>query len=58
MFYCFDISLPADIQDGEYEYILLDDDSEVVRGLCQVGDYEPNNTTYNNNDDEIVVYNG
>ena len=59
MFYCFDIQLPSEIVDGEYEYFLYDDGYELVKGLCIVGNYEPVNKTFNNNQrDNIIVFNG
>lgn len=59
MFYCFDIQLPEDMVDGEYEYYLFDDGYELVRGLCIVGDYEPVHNTFNNNTENgYIVFNG
>ena len=57
LFFCLDISLEPDMVDGEYTLILFDDGYEVFRGICQIGDYNPVNTTYNNND-QTIVYNG
>lgn len=57
LFYCFTISLPNSINDGEYNYTLFDDGKECAEGLLQVGDYEAPTTTYNNKE-EIVEYNG
>lgn len=58
MFYCFDIQLSEGMVDGEYEYFLYDDGYELVKGLCIIGDFEPNNTTYRKNNGETIVYNG
>ena len=58
MFYCFDIQLPEGMVDGEYEYFLYDDGYELVKGLCIIGDFEPNSDTYHNNNSETIVYNG
>ena len=46
MFYHFDIILPEGMPDGEYTYILLDDDTPKASGLLQVGEYIPDNNTY------------
>lgn len=59
IFYCLDIQLPEGILDGEYTYFLYQDGYLLVQGICQIGDYTPNNTTYNNNNErETIVYNG
>ena len=47
MFYTFDITLPEDVDDGEYTYSLLDENGNVkASGLAQIGDYAPQNNTY------------
>lgn len=59
--YAFDITLPEGILDGEYTYKLYSDNTVISTGLAQVGDYErpvETTTTYNNNEDNIIVYNG
>lgn len=59
--YAFDIQLPEDILDGEYTYFLYSGDEVITIGLCQIGDYErpvETTTTYKNNEDNIIVYNG
>lgn len=57
IFYCINLQLQPDMPDGEYNYFLFDDGYELVKGLCIIGDYTPENTTYNNNT-ETIVYNG
>lgn len=58
IFYCIDLQLQPEMPDGEYEYYLYDDGYELVRGLAQIGDYTPENTIYNNNGEQTIVYNG
>lgn len=50
LFFHFKITLPEDLDDGEYAYTLYDDE-EVVKatGLLQVGDYVPEKTEYTGN---------
>ena len=58
-FYCFDIKLPDDIVEGEYILTLYNDGYKVAESVAQVGDYTPDNTTYNNKEeDAFVVYEG
>lgn len=57
LFYCFDIKLPEGLNDGEYEYVLYDDGVQLVSGILQIGDYEVEKTSYNNNEDNgYIVY--
>ena len=56
LFYTFDITFPANMDDGEYSYTLYDGDVVKATGLLQVGDYTPEKTTYENN--EIKEQNG
>lgn len=59
MYYVFDIELPSGISDGEYTYELYDLNDEVVAtGLMQIGDYVAEHTTYNNENQEYIVYGG
>ena len=47
LFYTFDIIIPGGMVDGEYSYTLYDDKDKVLAtGLLQVGDFKPENTTY------------
>lgn len=61
MYWHFNINLVSGMPDGEYSYVLYDDDNkQVAEGLCQIGDYtiKPQEQhTYNNNT-EYVQYNG
>lgn len=59
--YAFDIQLPENVLDGEYTYFLYSGDEVITTGLCQIGDYvRPAETThtYNNNNDEMIIYGG
>lgn len=57
LFYCFDIKLPEGLNDGEYEYVLYDDGVQLVSGILQIGDYVPERTSYNNeNENGYIVY--
>lgn len=58
MFYCLDIKLDEGMDDGEYQYFLFDDGVEVAKGILMIGDFQPENTTYNNDEDTTIVYNG
>jgi len=45
--YRFDINLPANIDNGEYEYTLLNDQQDVLAtGILQIGNYEAPKTSY------------
>lgn len=56
-FYDFDITLPTPMVDGEYTYQLSDNDKVVATGLCQIGDYIKQATSYNKKE-KYVTYNG
>lgn len=62
MFWHFNLSLASGMCDGEYSYVLFDDDNEqVAEGLAQIGDYTiapQEQHTYNNNNAEYIQYNG
>lgn len=61
IFYQFSISLPYGCEDGEYTYELYDDGKMIATGLLQIGDYQKDNNInneYNDNNKEIIVYNG
>ena len=60
LFYHFNITLEAGVDDGEYGYILYDTDNAIVaRGLLQIGDYVPSTTAYTkDNKDVYIQYNG
>lgn len=56
LFYCVDVVLPTDMEDGEYTYQLKDKEV-VATGLCQVGEYVAETAQYNKKE-KYVVYNG
>lgn len=58
IYYTFNINLPEEMDEGEYNYVLKDDlDKIVATGLIRVGDYKQNNTQYiNNKDNKYVQY--
>lgn len=57
LYYCVDVVLPTDMEDGEYTYQLEDKEEVVATGLCQVGEYVAETTQYNKKE-KYVVYNG
>ena len=45
--YVFDVELPDGMDDGEYEYVLMDDDNNpLATGVAQIGSYIPEKTAY------------
>ena len=59
MYYVFDIQLETEAVEGEYTYELFDEDNnKVATGLLQIGDYVPENKTYNNDEKTYIVYGG
>lgn len=58
IYYTFNINLPEEMDEGEYNYVLKDDlDKIVATGLMRVGDFKQNNTQYiNNKDNKYVQY--
>lgn len=59
IFYTFSINIPDSLDDGEYDYILKDNEDKIVAtGLMRVGDYEHKNTQYNNNKDKKYIQYG
>ena len=60
-FYQFSIQLPAECEDGEYTYELYDNEKMIATGILQIGDYQKDNNInneYNDNNKDIIVYNG
>lgn len=48
--YVFDLVLPGNIDTGEYEYQLFDENNDLkATGLCQIGDYIPPKKAYTGN---------
>lgn len=59
LFYQFNIALPnTDILDGEYTYCLKEGQTELARGLVQIGQYTPEKTTYQKEHNGYITYNG
>ena len=58
LFYQFNINLPQVMLEGEYEYQLMDGEDILARGILQIGDYTPQNHTYQENNNTYIVYNG
>lgn len=57
IFYTFNINIPEEMDDGEYNYTLKDDEDKIVAtGLMRVGDYKQENTQYNNKDKKYIQY--
>lgn len=56
-FYDFDIVIPSGMVDGEYTYQLVELNKVVATGLCQVGNYVAEATSYNKKE-KYVTYNG
>lgn len=48
-FFHFQMKLKKNMDDGEYTYVLFDDELEVARGVLQVGDYTAPSTAYTKN---------
>ena len=45
--YIIDIELPAGVDSGEYNYVLMDDsDRPLATGIAQIGLFVPEKTTY------------
>lgn len=45
--YVFDVNLPEGMDDGEYEYVLMDDENNpLATGVAQIGSYEPQKQAY------------
>ena len=59
IYYTFNINIPESFDEGEYEYILKDNEDKIVAtGLMRVGDYKQENTQYNNNKDKKIIQYG
>lgn len=57
LFYQFNIALPLNMIDGQYDYQLKDDDTVLATGVVQIGDFVPQVDIYKNNK-TYTVYNG
>ena len=57
IYYTFNLNIPEEMDDGEYEYTLKDDGEKILAtGLIRVGDYKQNNKQYINNKDKYLQY--
>ena len=57
IYYTFNLNIPEEMDDGEYEYTLKDDGEKILAtGLMRVGDYKQNNKQYINNKDKYLQY--
>ena len=56
IFYVFNINIPEEMDDGEYTYVLKDNEDKIVAtGLIRVGDFKQENKEYNNNKDKKYI---
>ena len=59
IYYTFNINIPEEMDDGEYNYTLKDDlNKTLATGLMRVGDFKQENTQYNNNKDNKYIQYG
>ena len=59
IYYVFNINIPDSIDDGEYTYVLKDNEDKIVAtGLIRVGDFKQENKEYNNNKDKKYIQYG
>ena len=57
IYYTFNLNIPEEMDDGEYEYTLKDDvDKILATGLMRVGDFKQENKEYNNKDKKYIQY--
>ena len=57
IYYTFNLNIPEEMDDGEYEYTLKDDEDKIVAtGLIRVGDFKQENKQYINNKDKFIQY--
>lgn len=57
IYYTFNLNIPEEMDDGEYNYVLKDDlDKIVATGLMRIGDYKQENKQYINNKDKFLQY--
>ena len=57
IYYTFNLNIPEEMDDGEYEYTLKDDEDKIVAtGLIRVGDFKQENKQYINNKDKYIQY--
>ena len=59
IYYVFNINIPESFDDGEYTYVLKDNEDKIVAtGLIRVGDFKQENKEYNNNKDKKYIQYG
>lgn len=59
IFYHFSIRLKEEMDEGEYNYYLLDDDGKVLsQSVLQIGDYQRNDKVYTTENNGFKSYNG
>ena len=59
IYYVFNLNIPEEMDDGEYEYTLKDDVEKILAtGLIRVGDFKQENKEYNNNKDKKYIQYG
>ena len=57
IYYTFNLNIPEEMDDGEYEYTLKDNEDKILAtGLMRIGDYKTENKEYNNKDKKYVQY--
>ena len=57
IYYTFNLNIPEEMDDGEYEYTLKDNEDKIVAtGLMRVGDFKQENKQYINNKDKYIQY--
>ncbi len=57
LYWTFDVVLPEDIIEGDYNWELVDNNTVMATGLCRVGDYTPEVTTHTASTGNYIVYN-
>ena len=55
--YKINLKLESDMPEGEYSYKLYDNNKLVSRGLCIIGDFKPEITSYTKTEDGYIQYN-
>ena len=55
--YKINLKLESGMSEGEYSYKLYDNNKLVSRGLCMIGDFKPQTTTYTKTEDNYIQYN-
>ena len=59
IYYTFNLNIPDSLDDGEYDYVLKDNEDKIVAtGLMRIGDFKQENKEYNNNKDKKYIQYG